>query len=395
MPPPGCTGSGQDDTGTIRFGDHDFTVLALRPGRLSSFEAMLDLLAERARRDQLTIIENDLPSYGADPKLDGFLGHVLTFLDSVGTDVAILPVSASSLCIPDDPGFTSPHLLSNPATVRYICSFAADPDMFEDAKTSTPVRRDFSAFAHLWAPSGIAADPGAAGFRILDGVALGRLMGRLHEICVMWIDAHIDQFGFSGFKELDRAFIYDLGWMWPLYRKPTAAQCATSFAPLLPVFDTAYYEGFARGYWMVRHEAAERVFDYMESDDHTGWSRAYSIGDFSTAAEKAREQLDERPEDPDYKLLRFIGICHARQGDQGQARMYFEESAALLEAGSTDLPGLRYNIALTYFNAGQYDAAARVLREVIRLEEARVTSSQVLAKARTRLADSLRALGQS
>jgi hypothetical protein len=56
---------GRPEAHVLRVGDTTFDVLCLRPGDLPSFDAVLDMLSERSRRDHLTVLDDNPLQYGA------------------------------------------------------------------------------------------------------------------------------------------------------------------------------------------------------------------------------------------------------------------------------------------------------------------------------------------
>ena len=379
----------------MKVGDSLFEVLILRPGRLPSFDAVLDLLGERSRRNELTVVGDDSSVYGAEDNL-GPRGLV----NSLGC--AASTISLASLGVRDGFNLKVPRLVSSPQSIRYVCSFAANPKARDSVKESYPLRTEFTAFANLWTGYDGAKDFVSETGRRTDAMGLGQRMGEIHKIPLMWIDAHRSQFAWnldkSGNVDFSRRMIvfdlfYDTGdgylviddkaSTWRLYRGPTPAQCATMLVPLLAYFENpSEYKGFCLGYLAERGQDGRRVLNYIEIGDRTGWRLALDSGDFALAAKRAKAQLDEDDsEDPDINLLSVIGLSYSNLGRYDEACATYKQAMA----ASPQKVILQFNLGQAHYRAGRLDQAAAEFRAVIQREEESLSSQQLLDAARTML----------
>ena len=220
-------------------------------------------------------------------------------------------------------GLVAPLLVGSPHSVRYVFSFAPSPENDDPVVNSTPLRTDFTAFAHLWR-SGIAKDPEDEAIRRMDAFSIGQRMGELHNIPAMWIDAHRGQF-LTG--EPGNALVIDIDGpeLWLLYRGPTTAQCATMLVPLLSFFDAPEYTAFRAAYLHERGEAGSDVVNYIEFGYDTGWKRALDRGDYRTVIDLAQAQHDQEAErELNVTLVTLLGMSYSRLALHDKAVAVYE-----------------------------------------------------------------------
>lgn len=365
------------ESSVLQVGDGRFEVRCARPGGLASFDALLDMLTEGVRRDQLTVLDEDVRRYGADHDWG-----LVALLDSIGPAAA---VRLRELGASDAFGLAAPVLVGRPQAIRYIFSFAPEPEKIYFIKKSTPLWTDFTRFLHLWRSGASETDPRKA-FRRLDAFGIGELMGRLHNTPHMWLDAHREQFvRRKDNGEMIPLDIYEHAWF--LYRGPTAAQCATMLVPLLSSFDSSENDAFWVGYLEKRGDAGIDVRNYIWLGDHTGWKCALDRGDYEAVVKLVQAQRDQEPErELNANLAALLGMSYSRLGLHDQAIEVYEDALKPSHSDSPDVANLRFGLGQAHYRAGNRDRAAALFLEVVERERERATSARLLDAAQSMLA---------
>jgi hypothetical protein len=376
-----------------------FQARELRPGSTATFDDLLDLLTSLVRGGELAVLAADPRLYGVEAHwsvraLFQGLGDRMfrwggrTLVNTIGECSVI---QLANLGAAWDGDLPSPQLLGSNQAIRYVCSYAVDPAVEAKTVESLSLRTDFSAFAHLWASSGASQKPPYdEGFRKLDAAGIGQTMGDLHELPFMWIDAHRSQFAWeTGRQDWERMIAFDTDeHSWPLYRKPSAAQCATMLLPLLSWFDASEFEGFFGAYVNRRGDGGLHVLHLIQFGDRTGWKLAFDAGDYNLAAQRANAQISEDEEsgsEPMVSLRSLLGVSYSRLGRHRDARRVYELALRSVDPDGLDVPNLMFNLGQCHYRAGEIAQAAEAFQDVIQRERQRQSMRGLLEAAITML----------
>ena len=322
----------------IQIGELAIAAIDLAVGRETIEVA--DFLAE-ARKvindGGIVLLRKQLKDYGCTPIASNPRYDLYCLVESVG-DCAAVP--ASRLVAPRDrdtsnnPGAYFPCLLGQKAAIRYLCSYsdaALDPKAITE---SSPVKLDYDEYSQLWADDAdleyglgealneLATTGHLPGARLppvvheslqdnhrASGFALGELMAKVHRRMCRYGDAHEGNFGYlnpeqaAGSGQEPGLRIIDEGGFYPLYCRPSPAQCATDLAPLLSGFDAVRWRAFRTAY-ALQWSGGLGVLDFIEFADRTGWKAAILAGNFPDALKRLEAALAIVPStDP---MLRIV-----------------------------------------------------------------------------------------
>src|ERR1700693_6405559 len=104
------------------------------------------------------------------------------------------------------------------------------------------------------------------------------------------------------------------------------------------------------------------------------------------AVERALEQLREDSEqDPNPNLVSSLAISYLNLGRSGEAIDAYEQALDDMDPYNPGASLLRFNLGQAHYRLGHRDLAVNEFRQVIRVQEAMLTSQALLDAARAQL----------
>jgi hypothetical protein len=349
-----------------------FAVSELRPDPdRPDIDEFLQTVSSLVRQGALALLVAPMSAYGA-PREHAWDGDpawqaLVDTIDECATiAVAHLVPAPSASTVPDLPRLVGP----TPA-IRLVTSYANPVPPLSAIIESTPVRKDYRAFAGLWSASpdpdaDLATDPHEAMRQIERKPKvfdIGRAMGEAHDGNMAWQAGH-------------GVTVFDLQPSRWLYAPPTPAQAATTLIPLMSSFSPQDWAHFRAGYVATRGDAGQRVIDLIEARDLTGWMIASRRGDAATAAGLLTEQLaadQELPPTMRPGLESALGVFLSQAGRHEEA--VAAHRTALASAGSDhrEVVIATVNLGQALVRAGEARAGLEELERVMSWEQTEPT----------------------
>ena len=210
---------------------------------------------------------------------------------------------------------------------------------------------------------------------------IAKMMGRSHRVFWLWDDAHEGNVGFAPGGWIQ---VFDPLPSRLLYGPPTSAQSATTLVPLMNSFSPTDWETFRAGYIAERGADGERVIDYIQLRDLTGWNEAARRNDLDEAARLVSEQLESDADLPASMrpfLQSVLGGLLSRSGRHAEALAAHRAAVAAAGADGPHLVMVMFNQASALLRAGDASAAITPLEQVVAREREVPTAPGLLDEA--------------
>lgn len=163
--------------------------------------------------------------------------------------------------------------------------------------------------------------------------------------------------------------------------------------PLMNGFSPSDWDAFRAGYIRERGADGERVIDYIQSRDLTGWIQAPRRNDLDKAARLLSEQLEtdaDLPTSMRPNMLLTLGMLLSRAGRHAEALAAHQAAVAAAGDDGPSLVTAIFNQARALLRADDAPAAVTLLEQVVAREREDPTAPglleaaiQTLEKART------------
>lgn len=352
-----------------------FAVSEFRPDpHRPDIDEFLQAASSLVRQGELALLVAPMPAYGArEDHPAAWLALVDTIDECATIAVGHLVPAASGGTVRDIPRLVGP----TPA-IRLVTSYADPVPPLSAITESTPVRKDYRAFARLWSGSpdpddDFETDPYEAITQIERKPKvfdIGKAMGDAHQRAFwLWDDAHEGNMGWQAGQGIT---VFDVHQSRFLYAPPTPAQAATTLIPLMSSFSPEDWALFCAGYVETRGDAGQRVIDLIEVRDLTGWMVADRRGDAATAAELLAEQLaadHELPATMRPRLESALGVFLSHAGDHEEAVAAHRRALASAGADHREVVMATVNLGQALVRAGDARSGLEQLERVLSWEQ--------------------------